>query len=66
MFRSLREFVARLLGRHRPGADPSGDLYAGVRQPRRSGPGGRTSAVALMEPELDRSVNALAARPRRQ
>jgi hypothetical protein len=66
MFRALREFVARLLARRPPGADPSRDPYAGVRQPRRTGPGGRTSAVALMEPEPDRSVDALARQPRRR
>jgi hypothetical protein len=66
MFRSLRNVVARLLGRRPPGAEPSRDPSAGVRQPLRSGPGGRTSAIALMEPQPDLAVNAVAERPRRQ
>ncbi len=42
-----------------PGAGPSEDPDAGVREPRRGGPAGRGSAVALSEPEPDRSVAAI-------
>jgi len=50
-----------------PPWDPSEDPYAAVRQPRRPGPTGRSSAVALEEPRPPRRVHAVgAAASRRQ
>lgn len=37
---------------------PPDDPYVGVREPRRRGPGGRSSAVAVEEPREERSVRA--------
>lgn len=54
MFERLKRLGALLMRRLPPlpgPPDPAEDTYAGVRQPRRSGPGGRSSAVALLEPE---------------
>lgn len=59
-FERLRVIAARLMGRHGPLFDPPLDPYAAVRQPRKRGPGGRHSAVAVIEPEPDRSVAAIA------
>jgi hypothetical protein len=60
MFLRLKQLAARLLGRmpplppHWPG--PSEDPYAGVREPKHRKPGGRTSAVAVREPDSDHAV----------
>lgn len=59
MFRQLRHIVERMLGRRPPEAGPLPDPFAGVRQPRGNGPGGRQSGVALREPEPDRSIEAV-------
>ena len=59
MFLRLRQLVARLVGRRPPSSGPTHDPYAGVREPRRRPPGGRNSAVAVMEPEPDQRVSAL-------
>ena len=45
-------------GWHPPSGPPS-DPFAGVREPYRRKPGGRSSAVALMEPEPPQSVSAV-------
>jgi hypothetical protein len=59
MFRALRQIFAQLLERW-PGPDAAPeDPYAGVRHPRRRGPAGRSSAVAVEEPEPDSRVDAL-------
>ena len=47
-----RHSLVRLLWSARlDGGDPSDGSFASVRVPLRRGPGGRTSAVALTEPE---------------
>ena len=58
MFERLKQLAARLMGRQGPLWGPPGDPYARVREPRKRGPGGRHSAVAVMEPEPDRFVDA--------
>jgi hypothetical protein len=46
-------------GRGRRSTDP----FVGVREPKRRTPGGRSSAIALMEPEVNRQVvNAVGGR----
>jgi hypothetical protein len=59
LFRLFQQLFARLFRRNRPGRGPDVDPYASVRVSRRGGPGGRSSAIALMEPEPPRSVDAL-------
>jgi hypothetical protein len=64
MLQFFKTIVARLF-RSRPlhGAPPFGpppDPYARVREPRKPGPDGRTSAVAVIEPELRPLVRAVA------
>lgn len=49
---------ALLRGWHPP-SGPASDPFAGVREPNRRKPGGRNSAVALMEPEPPQLVNAM-------
>ena len=49
---------ALLRGWHPP-SEPSSDPFAGVREPRRRKPGGRSSGVALMEPEPSEVVRAI-------
>jgi hypothetical protein len=66
MFERLRQLAARLMRRDGPRFDPPLDPYAGVRQPRKFGPGGRHSAVAVVEPEPDRAVDAIARSRRRR
>lgn len=51
MFQALKQWAARLFGRRPPGADTSEDPYSGVRHPRTRRPGGRSAAVAVLEPE---------------
>jgi len=48
----LKALAARLAGRHLGGWPPAApeDPYAGVREPRKRGPGGKSAAVALAEP----------------
>ena len=74
MFRVVRQFLSRWLRRWRgdlaegrryydggtqfQGSDPV-DPDAPVRQPRRSGPPGRNSAVGLLEPDVDQPANAI-------
>jgi len=58
MFQFIRRIVAALLNRLRP-FNPPADPYAAVPEPRRRNPGGRSSAVALAEPEPSRRVRAV-------
>lgn len=58
MLARLKQLAARLMGRQGPLWGPPGDPYASVREPRKRGPGGRHSAVAVMEPEPDQLTNA--------
>ena len=55
MFQFVRRMVADLLNRLWPSSPPE-DPYAAVREPRRRNPGGRSSAMALAEPEPQRTV----------
>ncbi len=61
MFTYLRRLAALIM--RRPGPfhpfNPPSDPYAAVRQPRRGGPGGRSSAVALSEPDPPSTVHAV-------
>ena len=59
MFRVMQQMIARLFGRRPAPRDPSDDPYAGVRHPRTRRPGGRSSAVAVEEPDPDGIVQAL-------
>ena len=59
MFQLVRRVVAALLNRLRPSSPPQ-DPYAAVLVPRRRNPSGRSSAVALAEPELRKRVRAIA------
>lgn len=53
-FADLRAFAARLAARFRASPlPPFEDPSIGVREPRRRGPGGRSSAVAVDEPHED-------------
>lgn len=52
---------ALLRGWHPP-SEPSSDPFAGVREPHRRKPGGRSSAVALLEPEPPQLVSAVGRR----
>jgi len=58
MLRLIKRFLTRFFPQRPPGAGPAEDPYAGVRAPRTRGPGGRGSAVAVMEPEPEASVLA--------
>ena len=62
MFESARRALALLLTRFRPPASPPEDPYAPVREPRRRSPGGRSAAVAVREPDLDRPADAFPTR----
>jgi len=57
MFQFVRRVVAALLSKFRPFSPPD-DPYAAVREPRRRNPSGRSSTVALAEPEPRRRVQA--------
>jgi hypothetical protein len=59
MFELLKRLAARLVGRRPPPSGPRQNPYAGVREPRKRGPGGRNASVAAMEPEPDQSVSAM-------
>ena len=55
LFSRIRHFLARLFGLSPfGGPDHSADPRAGVRAPRRGSPSGRSSAIALMEPDETR------------
>ena len=68
VFHFLRQMIAKLRHRpnmvsslmrgYRPPAPPE-DPYAAVREPNRRGPGGRSSAVAVAEPEPERGIRAV-------
>lgn len=58
MFERLKRLAARLMGRQGPLWNPPADPYAHVREPRKRGPGGRHSAVAVIEPEPDQLIDA--------
>jgi hypothetical protein len=58
MFRFVRRIVVALLNKFRPFRPPD-DPYAAVPEPRRRNPGGRSSAVALLEPEPAGRVRAV-------
>jgi hypothetical protein len=58
MFQFVRRVVAALLKRLRPFRPPQ-EPYAAVREPRRQNPNGRSSAVALVEPEPWQGVRAV-------
>jgi hypothetical protein len=58
MFQFVRRLVAALLNRRRP-FGPLEDPYAGVREPRPRKPGGRSSAIALAEPDPPKLVRAV-------
>jgi hypothetical protein len=58
-FRVLKQIIARLFGRRPPASGPPQGPYAGVREPRKRGPGGRDVAAAVMEPEPDPFVRAV-------
>ena len=58
MFQFVRRIAAALLNRLRPFSPPE-DPYAGVREPRGPNPGGRSSAIALAEPEPSGRVRAV-------
>lgn len=62
MFERLKQLAARLAGRLPPLPPlpgPPEDPSAGVREPRRRGPGGRNSSAAVMEPSPDELVRAV-------
>ena len=60
MLSSLKALAARLRWRSFDGLPPTlpEDPYVGVREPRKRGPGGKSAAVALDEPEEPRTVQA--------
>jgi hypothetical protein len=58
MFQFVQRIVAALLNRLKPFSPPE-DPYVAVREPRRRNPGGRSSAVALAEPEPAGRVRAV-------
>jgi hypothetical protein len=58
---ALKHMAARLMAGPWPELppecpDPPEDPFAGVREPKHRRPGGRSSAVALREPESDQAV----------
>ena len=65
-FGYLKALVARVRASWRDAPlPPSEDPPIGVREPRHRGPGGRSSAVAVDEPEESLFVRAQGASPRR-
>lgn len=58
MFHFIRRMVMAFLNRHRPFSPPD-DPFASVREPLRRSPGGRSSAIALAEPEPSRRLRAV-------
>jgi hypothetical protein len=63
-FARIRRFFARLFGSSRPGGQHA-DPLIGVRQPNRGRPSGRSSGVALMEPDEAREAAMAVGRIRR-
>lgn len=59
MTHMLKRLAALLRTWSPPDPGPDEDPSAGVREPRRGGPGGRESAVAVGEPEADTSTVAV-------
>ena len=59
MFERLKRLAARLAGRFPFLPGPTEDPFAGVRVPRKHGPGGGQSGIALMEPESDELAGAV-------
>jgi hypothetical protein len=60
MFTYLRALAAKLAGRGFSGLPPAlpDDPYIGVREPRKRGPGGKSTAVAVAEPVEWKPVRA--------
>jgi hypothetical protein len=61
MFEYLKALAARLTRQGFggwPPLPPSEDPYAGVREPRRRGPGGKSTALAIAEPDEQISTRA--------
>ena len=54
----LKSLVARFAGWRRTPLPPFEDPLIGVREPRRHGPGGRSSAVAVEEPDENIVIRA--------
>lgn len=67
MFTYLKALAARLNWRGLGGLPPlhPEDPYAGVREPRQRGPGGKSAATAVVEPVAPGSVRALGHEPSR-
>jgi len=59
MLAYLRALAARLRRRITDALPPTEDPAVGVREPRRPGPGGRSSGVALAEPNEPSKVTAI-------
>jgi hypothetical protein len=64
MFRALKHIIATIIRRGSQPSDPSGDPRAGVREPTSRRPGGRSSAVAVVEPRADELIDVRAASAR--
>ena len=65
LIKSGRRVLAALLQQRGP-VDPPADPYAAVREPHHRGPGGRSSAVAVAEPEPGQDVAAIGRTRNRQ
>ena len=59
MFAYLKALAARVMRRGTDAFLPPQDPLVGVREPRRRGPGGRSSGVALAEPNEPANVTAI-------
>jgi hypothetical protein len=59
MLAYLRALAARLRRRGTDAISPPQEPAVGVREPRRRGPGGRSSGVALAEPNEPSNVRAV-------
>ena len=59
MFERLRYLAARVRARLARRDEPPWDPHTSVREPRRRGPGGRSTAASVPEPEPDRLVHAV-------
>jgi hypothetical protein len=62
MFEYLRRLAARIMNGPNPLSSPPGDPSASVREPRHRKPDGRSSAVAVAEPDPPTVVSAVASR----
>jgi hypothetical protein len=58
VFEYLKALAVRIRQRGWPPLPPSEDPHAGVREPRRRDPGGRSTTVAVDEPDAEISVRA--------